>query len=127
MKVFRAPVIVAKRDRRVTRDRSRRFAEARCCGGMQTPKRNCEKAFKAGLEHSIDLEDDSVVHSPLEQARFIRAVRAREHLSKELCPDAVDLTEEGEDVGPLSFGGSSVHSFEDQVGEYRRKQQQRIM
>ena len=84
-------------------------------------------AFKAGREHSIDLEDDSVVHSPLEQARFIRAVRAREHLSKELCPDAVDLTEEGENVGPLSFGGSSVHSFEDQVGEYRRKQQQRIM
>ena len=37
----------------------------------------------------------------------------------------VDLTEEGESIGPLSFGGSRVESFEEQLGEYRRKQEQR--
>ena len=82
---------------------------------MHTPKR---KVDKLDVAHSIDVEDDSVVHSPEEHARLIQSVRYWEKKRKGLRVDPVDLTEEGESIGPLSFGGSRVQSFEDQLGEY---------
>jgi len=82
--------------------------------------------YAVGKDEPIDLDDEELVHNAAVQDQNVRAFRYHAKQVADVSgaePEAqsFDLTEDGEELGPLCFTGARAPAASEQMAEYRRE------